>query len=460
MKKIYPSLLFVLLYLMMHQRIVGQVKALRVHDVIPEITLNHLIHYSKPSAKLSDFKGKLVILDFWATNCAGCIASWPHLISLQREFADKLQIILVNPWQDQSVVEKTLYRQKFAMHIDMDLPMQIGDTTLLQYFPVSGIPHLEWIDQYGTIISITGPGSASREHIQAILDGKSISMVQSIPVDSVINPVNYDKPIFDPGNGGQLKKLYWQSSFARGSDIMGSGYNSYARPDVGYFMYANLSIKQLYEFAYSDQISVPGPANQEQKLDLLLDNRVDFRVKDSSKYVNMINGEFFYNLRYIYQLISPPTTVARMQKKMQADLNNFVGLSAKWEKRQIPCLVISAEDTLLISYKGGKAIGKINESEISVNNVSVDYCIWQLKSCTHGFFYGHYPLLNETGLKGNLGQLNLIGDMNDYRVINKGLSKYKMHMNIQKRWVKVLVVREPAGYIFPFSNSDEVLSNR
>lgn len=51
----------------------GENDKLTVGDVMPDITFNNLVNYKSSSAKLSDFKGKLVILDFWATTCLSLI---------------------------------------------------------------------------------------------------------------------------------------------------------------------------------------------------------------------------------------------------------------------------------------------------------------------------------------------------------------------------------------------------
>src|SRR6516164_4232880 len=41
------------------------------------------------SVKLSDFKGKVIILNFWATWCPPCRAEIPGFVALQRKYADK-----------------------------------------------------------------------------------------------------------------------------------------------------------------------------------------------------------------------------------------------------------------------------------------------------------------------------------------------------------------------------------
>lgn len=51
-------------------------------------------HFEGKKETLNDLKGKVVVLDFWATYCPPCIEEIPHLVSLQDKYgADGLQII-------------------------------------------------------------------------------------------------------------------------------------------------------------------------------------------------------------------------------------------------------------------------------------------------------------------------------------------------------------------------------
>src|SRR3546814_7287875 len=58
---------------------------LKVGDPMPDIFIPHLSNYSASSANFSDFRGKLVILDFWNLFCHPCIAarSEEHTSELQ-----------------------------------------------------------------------------------------------------------------------------------------------------------------------------------------------------------------------------------------------------------------------------------------------------------------------------------------------------------------------------------------
>ena len=46
--------------------------------------------------KLEDFRGKYILLDFWAQYCSGCIEAFPYLGKIQEKYADKLTIISIS----------------------------------------------------------------------------------------------------------------------------------------------------------------------------------------------------------------------------------------------------------------------------------------------------------------------------------------------------------------------------
>ena len=46
--------------------------------------------------RLADFRGKYVLLDFWANYCGACIAAFPHIGKLQQQYADQLTVISIS----------------------------------------------------------------------------------------------------------------------------------------------------------------------------------------------------------------------------------------------------------------------------------------------------------------------------------------------------------------------------
>lgn len=51
-------------------------------------------------------KGKLYVVEFWATWCPPCKESIPHLTQLQAKYKDKVKFVGVSVWEDQDPVEK------------------------------------------------------------------------------------------------------------------------------------------------------------------------------------------------------------------------------------------------------------------------------------------------------------------------------------------------------------------
>jgi cytochrome c biogenesis protein CcmG, thiol:disulfide interchange protein DsbE len=99
--------------------------------------------------RLSDYRGKVVILDFWATWCEPCKEEIPHLIEMQNKYsAQGLQVLGVSMDDDQPPVVK--FQQQFKMNY----PVAVGDSKLAdQYGGILGLPITFVIDRQGRIIS-------------------------------------------------------------------------------------------------------------------------------------------------------------------------------------------------------------------------------------------------------------------------------------------------------------------
>jgi peroxiredoxin len=98
---------------------------------------------------LSSFKGKVIVLDFWATWCPPCKAEIPGFVELQQAYGEKgLQIVGVS-------VDDTPDKLKpFAAEFKMNYPVLVGlDRDDLQdaYGPMWGIPTTFVISRDGRI---------------------------------------------------------------------------------------------------------------------------------------------------------------------------------------------------------------------------------------------------------------------------------------------------------------------
>ena len=99
---------------------------------------------------LADFKGKIVILDFWATWCPPCRQEIPGFVALQRKYQDKgLVIIGVSLDQQGPSVVKPFMRE-----LGMNYPVVMGNPKIVgDYGFITAIPTTFVIDRRGNVVT-------------------------------------------------------------------------------------------------------------------------------------------------------------------------------------------------------------------------------------------------------------------------------------------------------------------
>ncbi len=158
-------------------------KYLNKGDKMPDVVITNIINNKMKSARISDFKGKLVILDFWQPWCDGCVEAFPKMDSLQRQFSGKLQIFLVNCADNHSnerAVWLSINRVEGFTGRKLSIPVVFSDTLLKSLFYFIGVPHYVWIDKQGTILAMTDLHQVTRENISRILEGKEVELKQKV----------------------------------------------------------------------------------------------------------------------------------------------------------------------------------------------------------------------------------------------------------------------------------------
>ncbi|MCC6361414.1 MAG: TlpA family protein disulfide reductase [Phycisphaerales bacterium] len=96
--------------------------------------------------KLADFKGKVVLLDFWATWCGPCVRAMPTIQKLHEAYKDKpVAIIGMNTWERGNATE--FVKKKGFTYLQL---LKADD--LAKEYGISGIPTLVLIDGAGKIL--------------------------------------------------------------------------------------------------------------------------------------------------------------------------------------------------------------------------------------------------------------------------------------------------------------------
>ena len=117
--------------------------------------------------ELASFKGKIVVLDFWATWCGPCRAEIPKLDQLSERFADSAVVLGIDAGEEQEIVQRFVQENKMKYDILLAKP---NDRALNRY-GANGLPTVVIIDKNG-IVSDYSVGSQpdSEGRLQASLE--------------------------------------------------------------------------------------------------------------------------------------------------------------------------------------------------------------------------------------------------------------------------------------------------
>jgi len=133
-----------------------KVAPLALGDPAPELSIGKWL--KGKGTTLADLKGKVVLLDFWATWCKPCVASIPKLNALQKKHKDNLVIIAITP--ENNITKLTNFandRNDLVYRMAMDG----AESTIQKYnrpFKVASYPHAYLIDKKGILRWHGNPG--------------------------------------------------------------------------------------------------------------------------------------------------------------------------------------------------------------------------------------------------------------------------------------------------------------
>jgi peroxiredoxin len=127
------------------------------------------------SFQLADHKGRVVVLDFWATWCGPCKLEIPWLKDFQRKYKDRgFEVIGVSMDEEGWQVVKP-----FVAELEINYRVVIGDDSTAQlYGGVDALPTTFVIDREGRIaavhVGLTGKGEI-QHGIEEVLGGSAVS---------------------------------------------------------------------------------------------------------------------------------------------------------------------------------------------------------------------------------------------------------------------------------------------
>lgn len=112
--------------------------------------LLNLGHSKQGKTSLSDFNGKVVLLDFWASWCGPCRASFPWMNKIMKRYQDKgLEVVAIN--LDQEAILAT----EFLKQVPANFTVLQDDTALMpEAYGLIGMPSSYLIDKQGRLRAV------------------------------------------------------------------------------------------------------------------------------------------------------------------------------------------------------------------------------------------------------------------------------------------------------------------
>ncbi|EYF05870.1 peroxiredoxin family protein [Chondromyces apiculatus] len=107
------------------------------------------------TARLSDYQGQVVLLDFWSTTCDPCLAAMPHLVDMYKKNKERgfvvLSIALDGP-ESRSQVSSVVHQRGMVFPILLDEETSVT----ARYNPKRELPFTVLVDRRGAIVRKRG----------------------------------------------------------------------------------------------------------------------------------------------------------------------------------------------------------------------------------------------------------------------------------------------------------------
>ncbi|MCX2477782.1 FKBP-type peptidyl-prolyl cis-trans isomerase [Pedobacter sp. MC2016-15] len=448
MKILFKSIFFILLTLPLQvlcqkhfpddERLNGNVKtvALTVGDSVPDFIIPKIFNARYSYGKISDFDNQLLLIDFWSTNCSGCIAALPRLEDLQKKIGNRLKILPVT-YESESIVSAFWKNNKYTK--SNTLPSVVEDKIFQTYFPHIGVPHEIWIYNR-KVVGITTADYVDEQNITRILAGENVNW----KIKNDFFKHDYSKKLFDIGGDERHPIIYTAlSGYKSGINTMGfSGgrgiiRNAYDRTFRTYMI--NEPIHTMYVVNWMSTYKMGDLITPSLTID---SNQTVWEVLDRSKYRwnykdNRYPEEWILTAGHCFESVNKDSgqSDSEIYRKVNKQLDEILGLHVRWEKRTEIVWVLNEISSGIAKKVKGEKIGI---------GISVSGLISKLNNQEdHPYVFDETPAASvDSRISSNLWiRINL--DLHaSFEDINMVLSSYGLILRKELRTVDKLIFTE------------------
>jgi len=344
MNKKYLLSAFLVLFTMC---LFAQSKGLKLGDDLPPYLVQKILNGNQRRLNTSDFKDKLLLLDFWATSCSGCVEALPRMEALQKQFGERIKVLPVT-FEPEALVA-SFWKQNGHTK-NLTIPTAVEDKQFQEYFPHEVIPHEIWVYK-GKVIGITSESYTDADNITQVLNGK----IPHWPVKDDYYAFDASKKSVFAPDEHQIDIDHTKLEYVATCGYIEKNGSSAAGPFGGVGIvrdsihkmirvyYLNMAILSIYTMNWNTLLRA---SSQGKKSPRLAADNIVWDVIDPLKYAHRTAFTPTLNTPYIEDWVRDHSICFEAQyadtgqtdkdiaKKVISDLNRILGLNVRWEKRE------------------------------------------------------------------------------------------------------------------------------
>lgn len=348
-------------------------------------------------------KGKITIIEFWATWCSPCIGAMEHLDELRAQYPTDLQVIAVS----QESFERV---RGFIQQKEFDFLFAIDSAGVLNnYFPHRIIPHSIIIDQQGVVRAISKPSEINAEIIQRLIDQKDIHL----PLKVENTAFDYFADYFEVDTN-TLEKFEIQPS------IPGIGTFS-KNPNSGPFAGRRIS---LHNYMIDDMY------------------RTAYQTSSYRMQYEMDKAQFDYENpkhKFCLDLIVKPEEQALLYPILIEELEKTFPIKTRLEQKTIDVAVLFRIDSISVPLLPGVTSDQMTARGDYYKNSNARF--EDLSSYLEDYGIVGLPVLNETG-DSNAYQIDFSFSPEEKGSFQAALREMGLGIKRAQRTVDVLILSE------------------